>query len=724
MKIGIMTLFHDNYNYGAVLQAYALQKAIEKLGHNAEILDYDRTAEPIDPVDNSIFSKIRKKLGSIEAYGDVYNLTHLFASKSHYVIGITERKKRFQQFYQNHLKVSKYYNLGTVSASNNDFDAFVCGSDQVWRPGSFDPNYYLAYAAQGKRKISYAASLGVRELIKAAQQTMLPLIEGLDAISVREQEAAEILKKFGINAQVTLDPTLLWDRSFWEDIAADGGLEKREYILCYFIGENNANREIARKVSKKKGLPLVAIPGVSRILPYDFQYADINKTEAGPDEFLGLIRDAAVVVTDSFHACVFSTVFNTPFVAVERFAQNDSNSMNGRIYDYLSMFGLGNQLVRKGDVIATEILKEIRPRTADYEKLKDSSWIYLRDKLPSEWVNQPVHVEIPIGVYAAQTTNIEKRKNSSSGGIFYCLAKKVLSNGGVVVACKLDEQGRSIHDVCKNLEGLTPFMTSKYVQSDMGSSISIVGKELQQGNEVLFVGTPCQAAGLLSYLKAKKIDTARLLCVDFICHGVPSPYVWQEYLHGVVGGERAKFITANFRHKFYGWRKFAISVETANFKRYLGDKDSDLYLRGFLNNIFLRPSCYSCRFKTLKHHADLTLGDFWHFEQFKSSIMDDDTGVSLVITQSEKGDKQLHDLDDVSLDPMPMEVVSKSNKNMFLPARKGKLREGFFDEYETFKKNYSGEDAMQQYLKQLIGDKASHKAKKIVKKMVKKVLRR
>lgn len=276
------------------------------------------------------------------SYGDVYNLLHLFSSKAPYLPGINERKRRFKEFYQKNLNVSRYYNLGTIYSANNDYDAFVCGSDQVWRPGSFDPNYYLTFAVSGKKKISYAASLGVQRLSGAANDMMVPLIEKLDAISVREQEAANILKECGIDALVTLDPTLLWNRNFWENVATKTNLEKGKYIFCYFIGENNSNREIAKKIAKIKGLPLVAIPGVSRLLPYDFEYADINMTEAGPDEFLGMVRDAAVVVTDSFHACVFSTIFEVPFVAVERFSAKDANSMNGRIYDFLATFGLEN----------------------------------------------------------------------------------------------------------------------------------------------------------------------------------------------------------------------------------------------------------------------------------------------------------------------------------------------------------------------------------------------
>ncbi len=717
MKVGIITLFHENYDYGAALQVYALQKAIMNLGHTAEIIDYEGKAESIDPLNNSITGKTKKKLYSIKTYGDLYNLVKHATPKEAYMHGIRTRKAGFQKFYSEQLKVSKYYNLGTIFFANNEFDAFVCMSDQVWWPGSFDPNYYLSFAIKGKKKISYAAGIGVRSLSKAASSKMIPLIEKLDAVSVREKEAVDLLNDQGLEASFTIDPILLWDGPFWNEIATTTKFEKGRYIFCYFIGENNSSRDIARKVASILKLPLVAIPGVSKIMPYDFKYADVNVTETSPDGFLGLIRDAALVITDSFHASCFSILFETPFVVTERFTAKDANLMDGQIYSLLKMFGLEKQLIKKGEAIDPEKLKSISPNREEYERLKLSSWKYLKNNLPEDWTSERITSIAPLGVYAAQNTDAEVRNNSSSGGVFYALAKKTLSTGGVVVACKMNSEGKAVHGVCHNMEELPEFMTSKYVQSEIGNCLIATGDELKAGREVMFVGAPCQAAGLIGYLKTKKIDTEKLLCVDFICHGVPSPYVWREYLNGVINGEWAQSITANFRHKLYGWRKFALFVKTEHQKQYLRIKNKDLYMRGFLKDIFLRPSCYRCRFKALHHDTDITLSDFWNFEQFESTIKDNDTGVSLVITQSKKGDKVLNELEEMAIDPMPFEVVSKANKTMFLSARMTDQRERFFKGYEAFKADYTKIDSMQVYLKKLIGDKPAETAKRIIKKL-------
>lgn len=718
MKVGIITLFHDNYNYGAALQAFALQKAIESIGNEAEIIDYDRTAEPIDATDESTIQKIKRKFSTIHTFGDIYDLTRIVGSKQQYWDGVEARKEGFARFYSKYMKVSKYYNLGTISSANQQYDAFVCGSDQVWRPSSFDPNFFLAFADQKKKKISYAASLGVKKLSTSASQKIVPLINDLDALSVREKEACDLLREHGLKTSITLDPTLLWDKSFWNSIAVDAKLTKKKYILSYLIGENNVNRVIAKKISKKLGLRLVAIPGVSRYLPYDFKYADINMVEAAPDEFIGLIRDAAFVVTDSFHACVFSTIFETPFVALERFAKNDVNSMNGRIYNFLQLFGLENQLIHSGEVIDGKITTSIYPKHKDYNKQREFSWLYLKNNLPIDFITSKEYHEIPMGVYAVQTTNKEIRKNSSSGGVFYELAHKILSENGVVVACKLNDLGKAVHDACFSIDELHLFMTSKYVQSDMSEAVKIVNYYLKNRKKVLFVGTPCQTAGLMNYLCLEKINTENLICVDFICHGVPSPYVWQEYLKGISYNHNAKAVKANFRNKRYGWRNFSMLIEIEDSVTYLNDKENDLFLQGFLNNLFLRPSCYNCHFKTLKHDVDITLGDFWHFENVESTIKDDNTGVSLVITQSQKGDSIIHDLETrLLIDKMPLEIVSKANKNMFLSAKIDSRRSSFFTSYELFKKKYKGSNAMQIFLKNTIHDSLITRLKKKIKKI-------
>lgn len=721
MHIGIITLFHKNYNYGAALQAYSLQQAIQKLGHTSNIIDYERCITPIDPIDNSFKSRLKKKAGSIRCIGDIIDMLFRYIPENKYKPDINRRQEKFQKFYKSRMKISSYYNIGTIYLANNEFDAFISGSDQVWRPGSFDKNYYLDFADKQKKRISYAASLGVSELSDTAKKIMIPLIRKFHSVSVRENEAAALLKKeLNSDVKTVVDPTLLWDKPFWNNISSfPKNIEKQKYIFCYFIGENNHNRNIAKKLSKMTGYPLFSIPGISRLLPYDFKYADKNIIDASPEEFIGLIQNAEIIISDSYHACVFSIIFDRPFFAVERYLQSDINSMNGRIYDLLKMFHLENHLIRSNQNISTELFNTTSPKMEDYIHAKDISWNYLETSLVLEQRKSSEVYKTPFGVYAAQNLNIGIRKTSSSGGIFYEVAKKILDENGVVIACRMDEHGRAIHDICNRIVDLPEYMTSKYVQSDIGNSMKIAKEHLKGGSKVLFVGTPCQTAGLRRYIKLSGINDKNLFVIDFICHGVPSPFVWKEYLKSIAGQECVEIQQANFRYPFYGWRKFALSVESAYFSHYLKSKEEDLYIRGFLNNLFLRPSCYSCKYKSLIHNSDITLGDFWHYENFPTSIKDDDTGISIVIIQSEKGAKLFEKIkENLEIAPVSFDILAKVNKNMFVSPIMTKERESFFCNYQDFCAAYSGNSCMMDYLDSLIGDSLTDKTKRLIKKII------
>lgn len=725
-RIGIMTLFHENYNYGAALQAFALQKALETVGYEAKVLDYQRLIQPIGVGKGSLAQKIKKKL-AVTCKGDVINLISYPFSKKLQAEKkplLDARKAKFQAFYQAHMAVSAPYDIATIDMANNDFDAFVCGSDQVWRPGSFDPNYYLNFADEDKVRFSYAASMGVRELSADARSAMIPLIEKLNRISVREQEAQDILRKYtDRDIQVVLDPTLLWDSAFWKNIARmPEGVTPGKYVFCYLIGENNRNRDSAKAIAAKLGLPLAAIPGVSRVQAYDFQYADINLADVGPDEFLGLILNAAAVVTDSFHACVFSILFGKTFYALERFNRNDKNSMNGRIYDLLNMFSLDSRLIPAGMDADTSV-PAAAPEMERYDRLKADSWAYLKSTLTIVAdASQSVIHTLP-HVFACQSHDRQIRLQSSSGGLFYHLAVDTLSRGGKVIACRMDDQSRAVHAVCESVDELSPFLTSKYVQSQIGSAFAGAESALRAGADVLFVGTPCQIQGLTNYLSLKKAPTERLLKVDFICHGVPSPGVWREYYREIVASEKAGAHRVCFRDKVKGWRRFSLTVDSAGEpgrRLYAADKESDRYIRGFLGNLYLRPSCYDCRFKSVHHPSDLTLGDFWHFEKCRSSIRDDDTGVSLVVAQSEKGLAALRAAQGIAVEEVPCSTIAYANKNMLRSALWTERRERFFPEYDAFKKTYAGKTPMHDYLKAQIKDSPEAILKKTVKKMIRK----
>lgn len=272
----------------------------------------------------------------------------------------------------------------------------------------------------------------------------------------------------------------------------------------------------------------------------------------------------------------------------------------------------------------------------------------------------------PLAVYAAKNPVEEERRNSSSGGIFWMLVKQVLDEKGVVFGAAFDTNWMVCHSSAESLEDAKIFMGSKYVQSRVCGTYNKVREELKNGKKVLFTGTACQVAALKNFLKR---DYDNLITVDVVCHGVPSPGVWKEYLksllrpEGAVAGENTVLMSLkevpsiegiSFRDKQNGWRKFGFLV------RYSADQreaekfgfssvktletrepfSSNVFMQGFLRNLYLRPSCYKCRLKSGRCNSDISLGDFWGVWN-ELPDMDDDRGVSLVMVNSTKGEYYL-----------------------------------------------------------------------------------
>lgn len=230
-------------------------------------------------------------------------------------------------------------------------------------------------------------------------------------------------------------------------------------------------------------------------------------------------------------------------------------------------------------------------------------------------------------IYAAVNRNAEIREKSSSGAVFYELAGYIIGQGGVVFAVRLNEQHEAVHKYFESMDAIDPFLGSKYVQSNLKDTYQQVKKFLDEGRLVLFCGTPCQVYGLKSFLNK---DYDSLILVDFVCHGVPSPKVWELYL------QYKKAVTTDdisFRDKTNGWNNCSIKIG-----KYRKSQLKDTYMRGFIQNITLRPSCYECRFKGIERESDITLGDLWKAERIVPDLFDD-RGISAVIIQSPKGEQ-------------------------------------------------------------------------------------
>lgn len=245
----------------------------------------------------------------------------------------------------------------------------------------------------------------------------------------------------------------------------------------------------------------------------------------------------------------------------------------------------------------------------------------------------------PTGVYAAKYYD-SVRQQSSSGGIFTALAKSIIKQKGVVVGAAFDDEWTVKHIIIENETELLRLQGSKYVQSYLGDIFPRAKKILDTGQLVLFSGTPCQVHGLKNYLRK---DYNNLLCVEVICHGVPSPLIWKTYLSSIIPPDK-NLININFRDKRRGWLNYGLTLCFADGSESYQSRERNLYLKGYLSNTFLRPSCYNCPSKDGKSGADISLGDYWGVNHYHNEIYDN-KGVSLVMVYTEKGKEVFGTLD-------------------------------------------------------------------------------
>lgn len=243
---------------------------------------------------------------------------------------------------------------------------------------------------------------------------------------------------------------------------------------------------------------------------------------------------------------------------------------------------------------------------------------------------------LPIEVLAAINKNDEVRSSSSSGGVFSVLAEKVIDSGGVVFGVRFDDDWLAVFDYAESMEQVAAFRGSKYLQARVGDSFSHCKRFLNEGRQVLFSGTPCQIAALNHFLRK---PYPNLLTVDFVCHGVPSPKVWQHYLKEVVKAGRKAILDVKFRDKKHGWKQFGFVLDYHDgTKAYTMSSPfrENQYMKSFLANLILRPSCHACPAKEGRSHSDVTIADFWGVDKV-SPLMDDDKGTSLVLIHTGKG---------------------------------------------------------------------------------------
>ena len=296
--------------------------------------------------------------------------------------------------------------------------------------------------------------------------------------------------------------------------------------------------------------------------------------------------------------------------------------------------------------------------------------------------HQPIRNE-PMA-FAAYSKDLSLRMASSSGGIFSEIAKEVLHNNGLVFGAAYDNEFKVYHTLIEKADDLSKLRGAKYAESWLGNSFSIIQEALDSGRQVLFTGTPCQVAGLKAYLNR---EDDNLLCIDFICHGVPSPMVWEKYIkyRSESDNKGEPPIAINLRDKSSGWSHYRYSN---CFKYADGKEQRDLsnesgYMKLFTQDYILRASCGSCSFKGYSRSSDITLGDFWGIWNIAPE-MDDDCGTSVVLIQSEKGRVFWNlILERIHFKKVLLEQVSKQNPSILTSSNHNIHREKVLEMIRT-----------------------------------------
>lgn len=279
--------------------------------------------------------------------------------------------------------------------------------------------------------------------------------------------------------------------------------------------------------------------------------------------------------------------------------------------------------------------------------------------------------------YAAYSRTDSIIRNSSSGGIFSELADYILRQGGTVFGASFDSEWNVVHISISSFSEIGKLQGSKYIQSDMKMVYEQVKTLLNEGKKILFVSTPCQIAGLSSYL-SKKYEN--LYLIDLVCHGVSSQKFWSMYLSEF---KKRGINSISFRNKDFGWKNYNIKIKFCDGKVYQSTPEEDYFMKAFTGNLNLRPSCYKCKFKGSYRDSDLTLADFWGVEKLNLKIANGN-GTSLVIVNSMKGMHLLNDIRmNVELEEVSIDEAIKYNDAYVQPTIEPVNREEFMDYVRT-----------------------------------------
>ena len=367
-RIGIITILKVN-NYGAELQAYALQAILKKLGYDVEIIDYlfyKNKGHRITKRSKPLFKfSYKKKISEI--------IYPIITKLKEFKLGRCNRRiERFEQFHQKYTSLTRsFVTIEDLYSDCPIYDVYISGSDQIWNPGIYSSikPYFLDFAYLGKRRIAYASSFGVESLPHDTHSFYREMLSKFDAIGVREKSGVKIINSLGLNAKNVLDPTLLLNREDWQLVSETTIEVPSKYVLVYEITPSTYINSVALEISNQLQLPIVRI---CRSASKEDK-GSINVIDAGPSEFIALMLNATMVITNSFHGTAFAINFQKPFFVVAP-KRKDNNC---RQIDLLNLFDLSDRILQEGDSVPTGIEIDYLKVSSKLEKERKDSLDFL-----------------------------------------------------------------------------------------------------------------------------------------------------------------------------------------------------------------------------------------------------------------------------------------------------------------------------------------------------------
>jgi len=649
MKVGIIT-FNSAHNYGAVLQVWALQEKLKSEGHQVEVINYR-----IPAIDNLYQVYVPRWISKNSMVNRVCHKLQYMKAR----VRIPEKSKRYKKFenFINHVLPTTvpYHNYEALKNAKFDYDLLITGSDQVWNGNitrGISGAYFLAFGDEKVKRISYAASIGKDAFDEEEKIVVQKYLKGLDYISVREEKAKAAVEELtDKEVDVVLDPTLLLDREKYDKLKKPFPVKGGDYIFVHnvhLVKVDARLNAIVEEISRRTGLPVV-----NNRADYSFKNEIGKFSEGGPEEFLGVIDGAKFVITNSFHATVFSTIYEKKFITVPHFKNPD------RMRNLLQMFGLENHLIaevkelpkdlRELDVDYTkvnELRKKARvtseaylekaiqgPKTVPAPMTQDQKYLQSKDKFhcygcglcrelspdaicmeqDEEGIFYPQAIdgqEERAGetaclfgneskgkpVKEAYTVHLSKEQVlevCSGGGTVRAFAEAIWKQGGVVAGVGYHNSLLPEYRLAETLEEAEGFFSEKYVEELSNDIFAQVKQELTKGRKVLFIGRACKVDALYHYL-GETYDN--LYTVQELSRAAASRKVYEKYLESLEETYGSKVVKVEFDNKTRTAKKPYVCITFESGDIYVSSASSNLFVHAVRRGYAARHSSYTSKY--------------------------------------------------------------------------------------------------------------------------------